>query len=142
MGGFRERLGARRIHRMRVLFALPGFHRYNRGAEVALISVAEELAKAGDAVTLIGSGLGAEGLPYRMLTAPSIRREHFETFPKFPPLRSDYAYEELTFVPGLLRRYRPRDYDVTLTCNYPFTNWILRRPAIAGARPAHVFVTE
>ena len=127
---------------MRVLFALPGFHRYNRGAEVALISVAKELAKAGDAVTLIGSGRGDEGLPYRALTAPSIRRERFETFPKFPPLRSEYAYEELTFVPGLLRRYRPSDYDVTLTCNYPFTNWVLRRPAVGGARPAHVFVTE
>ena len=80
---------------MRVLFALPGFHRYNRGAEVALISIAKESVEAGDAVTLIGSGCGDDGLPYRALTAPSIRREHFETFPKFPPLRSEYAYEEL-----------------------------------------------
>ena len=39
---------------MRVLIALPGLHRYNRGAEVALISIAGEIAKAGNAVTLIG----------------------------------------------------------------------------------------
>ena len=32
---------------MRVLFALPGLHRYARGAEVAFISVARELVKAG-----------------------------------------------------------------------------------------------
>ena len=37
---------------MRILFALPGLHRYDRGAEVAFISIAEELAKAGDMVTL------------------------------------------------------------------------------------------
>lgn len=127
---------------MRALFALPGFHRYNRGAEVALMAVATELATAGDSVTLIGSGHGEAGVPYRLMRAGSIRRECFEKIPKFPPLRSEYIYEELTFVPGLLRRYRPRDYDVTLTCSYPFVNWILRRPAIGGARPAHIFVTE
>jgi len=57
-------------------------------------------------------------------------------------LRNEYAYEDLTFVPDLLRRYRPANYDVTITCNYPFTNWALRRPALRGSRPPHVFVTE
>jgi glycosyltransferase involved in cell wall biosynthesis len=74
--------------------------------------------------------------------AASIAREKFEAFPRFPPLRSEYAYEELTFVPGLLHRYWPADYDVTLTCGYPFTNWCLRRPVRRGSRPAHVFVTQ
>lgn len=41
---------------MRLLFALPGFHLFDRGAEVALLSVAAELAKKGDNVTVVGSG--------------------------------------------------------------------------------------
>ena len=32
---------------MRILFALPGFHRYNRGAETALIAVAGDLRGQG-----------------------------------------------------------------------------------------------
>ena len=31
---------------------------------------------------------------------------------------------------------------MTVTCSYPYTNWILRRPAIGGAKPRHVFVTQ
>jgi glycosyltransferase involved in cell wall biosynthesis len=127
---------------MRVLFALPGFHRFDRGAEVALISVATELAKVGEEVTLIGSGRERIGAPYRFVHAASARREKFESFPSIPILRNEYCYEELTFVPDLLRRYRPADYDVTLTCGYPFTNWVLRRPLWRGRRPPHVFVTE
>jgi glycosyltransferase involved in cell wall biosynthesis len=34
------------------------------------------------------------------------------------------------------------DYDITVTCSYPFTNWVLRRPVINGLCPPHVFVTE
>ena len=49
----------------------------------------------------------------------------------FPEI--DCAYEELTFIPHFISRYRPVDYDVTLTCSYPFTNWMLRRPALARA---------
>ena len=46
-----------------------------------------------------------------------------------------------SFLPGLLLRFRPSHYDVTVTCAYPFTNWALRRPAF-GRRPKHVFVTQ
>jgi glycosyltransferase involved in cell wall biosynthesis len=127
---------------MRILFVLPGLHRYDRGAEIAFISVASELAKTGDTVTLIGSGNERVGSPYRFLRAASLRREHFESFPSIPALRSEYAYEELSFVPGLLSRYRPSDYDVTITCGYPFSNWVLRRPIFRGSRPPHVFVTQ
>jgi glycosyltransferase involved in cell wall biosynthesis len=127
---------------MRVVFALPGLHRYARGAEVAFISVATELAKAGDLVTLIGSGRPPASAPYRFLRATSTAREKFESFPAMPVLRNEYAYEELTFIPGLLRQYRPADYDVTVTCSYPFTNWVLRRRAWGGSRPPHVFVTQ
>jgi glycosyltransferase involved in cell wall biosynthesis len=127
---------------MRVLFCLSGLHRYNRGAEIAFISIASELAKAGDAVTLIGSGPERESTPYRFLHAASIRRERFESFPSIPVLRDECAYEELTFVPHFLRNYRPADYDITVGCSYPFSNWALRRPVLGGIRPPHVFVTE
>jgi glycosyltransferase involved in cell wall biosynthesis len=127
---------------MRVLFALSGLHRIDRGAENAFISIASELAKTGDAVTLIGSGQQRPGAPYRFLRAASLRRQKFEHFPSLPTLRDECAYEELTFVPDLLRRYRPEDYDITITCSYPFTNWVLRRPVLGGSRPAHVFVTQ
>jgi glycosyltransferase involved in cell wall biosynthesis len=126
---------------MKVLFALPGLHRYNRGAETAFISIAKELAKAGDAVTLIGSGAPCSAAPYRFLRAQSVARETFESFPTMPILRSEYIYEELTFAPALLFRYRPSEYDVTVTCSYPFVNWILRRPSL-HVRPPHVFVTQ
>ena len=95
----------------------------------------------GDEVTLIGSGPPREGMPYRFLHAGAAVRERFERFPRLPTLRSETAWEEASFVPGLLRRYRPVDYDVTLTCSYPFTNWALRRPTL-GQRPRHVFVTQ
>ena len=86
---------------MRVLFALPGFHRYARGAETALISLATELAKTGDSVTLIGSGEPPAATPYRFLCAASVPRENFERFPTMPVLRNQFAYEETTFMPAL-----------------------------------------
>jgi glycosyltransferase involved in cell wall biosynthesis len=127
---------------MKVLFVLAGLHRYNRGAELAFIYLAKELAKLGDTVTLMGSGQCDESVPYRFLRVPSVPRERFESWPFGPVLRHEYAYEELTFIFGLLRRYRPSEYDVTLTCSYPFTNWLLRRPVFRGGRPPHIFVTQ
>lgn len=127
---------------MRILFALPGLHLYDRGAEVAFISVARELARSGDEVTLIGSGEVRPEEPYRFLRAPSLRREKFERMPSLPALRVDTAYEELSFLPSFFRQYRPRDYDVTLTCSYPYLNWALRAVPPRGIRPLHVFVTQ
>src|SRR5260221_4287492 len=127
---------------MKILFALPGLHKYNRGAEVAFIAIAKELANLGHGVTLIGSGQPQTGTPYRFLHAGSISRERFERFPHIPWFRTDTSYEELTFVPTLQERYRPADYDVTLTCSFPFPNLTLRHPMRAGRRPRHVFVTE
>ena len=127
---------------MRILIALPGIHRYDRGAEIAFMAVAQELAKSGDKVTLVGSGDAREGTRYRFLHAGSLRREYFERFPSLPILRNEYCYEELTFVPQLLFRYRPAEYDVTVACSYPFTNWVLRRPVLGGSKPPHVFVTH
>lgn len=126
---------------MRILFALAGLHRVDRGAEIAFISVASQLARRGDEVTLIGSGPERPGREYRYIRAPSIARETFERWPSLPLFRNETGWEEATFVPGLLRAYRPADYDVTLTCAYPWTSWALRRPALGG-RPPHVFVTQ
>jgi glycosyltransferase involved in cell wall biosynthesis len=127
---------------MRVLFVLPGLHRHDRGAEIAFMSIASELARGGDSVTLFGSGSQRPGTPYRFQHVASVRRENFESLPSVPCLRDETAYEELTFLPGLIRHYRPRNFDITIGCSYPFTNWVLRRPVVGGRRPPHVFVTE
>ena len=127
---------------MRILFALAGFHRYNRGAEVAFIAVAKELTSLGDEVTLIGSGPSRQKSSYRFLRAPCIGREKFEWLPSFPLFRDECTFEELTFIPNLLRCYKPQDYDATITCSYPFTNWALTMRTFRGHRPPHVFVTE
>jgi glycosyltransferase involved in cell wall biosynthesis len=127
---------------VKILFALPGLHRVNRGAEVAFIEVARALADGGDEVTLIGSGQPRPGEPYRFIHSGAIARERFERFPTFPFFRSDTAWEEASFAVGLLKHYRPSDYDVTVTCGFPFTNMLLRRPVLGHRRPAHVFVTQ
>lgn len=125
---------------MRICFVLPGLHRVHRGAEVAFESVATKLGRSGESVTLIGSGWGKPGRPYRFVHAPLVERERFERFPKMPFLRSEFMYEDASFVPGLLARYRPGDYDVTVTCSFPYVHWALGRPARRS--PAHVFVTQ
>ena len=126
---------------LRVCFALPGLHRACRGAETAFEAVADELAKnSGFEVTLIGSGKPREGERYRFVHAPSLERTRFERWPQVSLLRNEYRWEELSFVPGLWRAYRAEDFDVSVTCSYPFTNWVLR--AGGGRRGKHVFVTQ
>jgi glycosyltransferase involved in cell wall biosynthesis len=102
------------------------------------MSIAAQLARRGDDVTLIGSGPARPGSVYRYIPVPAIGREKFERWPSLPLFRNETSWEEATFVAGLLRAYKPSEYDVTLTCAYPWTNWALRRP---GA-PPHVFVTQ
>lgn len=125
---------------MKLLFALPGFHRYDRGAEVSLLAVADEMARTGDDVTVMGSGRPRAGTAYRFRHVPSLRRERFERFPRFPPLRSETAWEDASFTPGLLAAYEPSAYDAAITCSFPFTHWALRRPAARG--PLQIFVTQ
>lgn len=127
---------------MKVLFALPGLHRVHRGAEVAIETVASELSRIpGFDVTLIGSGQPSPDVPYDFITSGSVSRERFERYPKFPPMRTEYIYEELTFAPGLARRIAGRKFDVTLTCSFPFTNLILRGLGRKmGAK--HVYITQ
>ena len=125
---------------MRIAIVAPGLHRVLRGAEVAFEAIGRELARLPEvAVTLLGSGKARPEEPYQFIHVENIPRERFERWPRLPILRHEYAYEELTFLFNLTRRYRPNDFDVTLTCSYPFVNWWLRR---GHQRPAHVFVTQ
>lgn len=127
---------------LRFLFALPGFHAEDRGAEVALLSVADELARGGDAVTVIGTGPARPGPAYGYRQIGAINRRRFERFPALPALRSETAWEDATFAWNLRRAYRPADFDVTVTCNFPFTHWTLRRSGAGGRAPLHLFVTQ
>ena len=126
---------------MRVLFALPGFHVQDRGAEVALLAVARELARGGDAVTVMGGGASRPGEPYDYVRVPMVDRRRFERAPTIPPFRSDTAWEDATFGASLLTRYRPGDFDVAITCNFPFSHLALRRPSF-GPAPLQIFVTQ
>ncbi|MXO60707.1 glycosyltransferase [Altererythrobacter salegens] len=125
---------------MRLLFALPGFHRVDRGAEIALLAVARELALSGELVTVIGSGDPRPDVPYHFRRVSSLSRERFEGFPKFPPLREETAWEDATFATNLILKERLSDFDATITCAFPFTHWALRLKS--PARAAHVFVTQ
>jgi glycosyltransferase involved in cell wall biosynthesis len=128
---------------MRIQFLLPGLHRVHRGAEAAFLSIATEIAHLGlDEVTVIGSGPPKEAAPYRFLRYGAIPRERFERFPKFPPLRSEYVYEEASWVLSYLVNRKRADADITVTCSYPFVNWMLTRWPRSRSRPAHVFVTQ
>jgi glycosyltransferase involved in cell wall biosynthesis len=127
---------------MKIAFVLPGLHKVDRGAEVAFISVARELANGGDEVTLFGGGTPRDGEPYRFVHVPTVPRERFEHFPTFPPFRSETVWEEATFALALMRRLKGSDFDVTVTCGYPFANWALRRVARHSPKTHHVFVTQ
>jgi glycosyltransferase involved in cell wall biosynthesis len=131
------------MRHLRVAFVLPGLHRVNRGAEVAFESIGSRLARSGGfEVTLIGSGASRRDQPYRFRSVPCVTREFFQHWPSAPLVRTDCMYEELSFAPRLWSSYRPGDYDVTVTCSYPYTNWVLRARKAGGVRPAHVFVTQ
>ena len=128
---------------MRVLFALSGLHRVNRGAEAAFESVAAELARLPETqVTLIGAGPPLPDRHYRFAQIGCLRRELFEGWPRVPLFRDESAYEELSFAAALTVAYRSGEHDITVTCGYPWVNWVLRTMRSRKGRPAHVFVTQ
>jgi glycosyltransferase involved in cell wall biosynthesis len=128
---------------MRLLFALPGLHRFDRGAEVVFESVAQQIAERGEhQVTLVGSGRARANRAYEFIHVPAVSRERFEHWPKLPFLRHEFMYEELTFAMGLATLSNVGEADLTMTCSYPYTNWMLRRLRIGKRRPPHVFVTQ
>jgi glycosyltransferase involved in cell wall biosynthesis len=128
---------------VRIHFFLPGMHRVHRGAEVAFESIATQIAALGlDEVTVVGSGPQIAGRPYNFRRFGLIPRERFERFPRIPPFRSEYLWEEATWVLNAISRYRPGDADITVTCSYPFVNWMLTRWPPFVRKPAHVYVTQ
>jgi glycosyltransferase involved in cell wall biosynthesis len=127
---------------MRVLIALSGLHRVSRGAEIAFESMASRLAERPDCrVTLVGSGGPRDGQRYQFMHVPCTPRERFEHWPRMPLFRDHYVYEEFTFARRLWSAVDPSAYDVTVTCSYPFVNWMLRARR-RQRRPRHVFVTQ
>ena len=129
--------------KLRILFSLPGLHRVNRGAEVVLEEVATHAAQNPDFdVTVFGSGPARPNQPYRYKKLKGLRREWFEKFPKLPYVRDHYMWEELAHAPSLYWNYRPKDYDITVTCGYPYSNMLLRRGRKKTHRPAHIFITQ
>jgi glycosyltransferase involved in cell wall biosynthesis len=134
--------GRSNSNEVKIAFALAGLHRVDRGAEIAFIELARELAHLGHEVNLFGSGQPRSGEPYRFVHVPAVQRERFERWPTLPTLRSETSWEEASFVPGLLAKYRPQNFDVVATCAYPFTHWILGRPAFGARRPKRVFITQ
>ena len=126
----------------RVCFVLPGLHSVSRGAETAFESVADELARNHDfEITLIGSGAHKQERAYHYVRARAINRGNFERWPCIPPLRNEYRWEEFTFATSLWFNYRPEEFDVNVTCSYPFTNWVLRARDLKR-KSRHVFVTQ
>src|SRR5438270_5234263 len=114
---------------MKLLFALPGLHRFARGAEVVFESIAQQIAAGGEhQVTVVGSGQARADRAYNFIHVPAVSRERFEHWPKLPFLRNEFMYEELTFAAGLALLPAVNRADVTTTCGYPYTNWALRRP--------------
>lgn len=127
---------------MHILFALPGLHRFGRGAEVVFESIAQQVALRGEhQVTLVGSGQVRSDRAYNFIHCPAVSRERFERWPKVPFFRHEFMYEELTFAAGLATLPAVAEADVTMTCSYPYTSWALRRTR-SPKRPPHVFVTQ
>jgi len=91
---------------------------------------------------MIGSGPELPDKPYNYIKVSAVPRERFEEFPRVPFLRNETSWEEATYALGLLKAYRPQDFDVTVACSFPFTNLILRRPTFGAKRPLHIFVTQ
>ena len=88
---------------LNILFALTGLHRHDRGAEQAFISIASELVKTNDSVTLlIGSGQGSER-QYRIVFCEllvSVGRDSALPLSTWTEGRM-CCYGELTFWTGL-----------------------------------------
>lgn len=128
---------------MHIVFAHAGLHRIQRGSEVAFEAIAHQIATSGrHKVTLLGAGVPLDGRAYVFKHVPTIAREKFIKWPKFPLLRSADMYEELSFAAALACTNGDRGADVTICCGYPYSNWSVRRPRLRGTRPKHIFVTQ
>jgi glycosyltransferase involved in cell wall biosynthesis len=129
---------------LRIAMILSGLGRVQRGAEAAFLELARQwVGQSGVAVTLFGSGQAAYPEQAARHVTPCQPRERFEGWPRLPTLRTECYYEELSYVRNLARSrvYRPDQFDVVVSCTYPWVNWYLRRAHRRGG-PVHVYVTQ
>ena len=72
---------------------------------MAFEAIAWQLASSYDVdVMLFGSGEAIDGTPYTFRHIDNFPREKFEKYwPKFPIFRSNYIYEEFSFVWNLIQ---------------------------------------
>jgi len=125
----------------RILFALSGFHRYHRGAEIALLAVAQRLSARQDCdVTVLGSGPPIDGTTYSYRQIPTVDRTWFEKLPAVPFFRNETAWEDAIFAFNLSRKYDPRQFDCIITCAFPFSHFALR--SRRASAPVQLFVTQ
>lgn len=127
---------------MDLLFALPGMHRVNRGAEVALENIGVQLSALDNRVTIVGSGPVRPGAPYNYHSVRCLSRERLTRLPEWALFHHEFMYEDATFAPGLAALMRKVAVEATLTCSYPYSSWALRAHRPGRQRPAHVFVTQ
>ena len=123
---------------------LSGLGRVQRGAEAAFLEIARQLAQDPDTHVEV-FGAGAVAIPGVTSHVIACRpRERFEHWPRFPCFRGEGTYEESSFVWNLARsgRYRPNNFDVVVTCTYPWVNWFVQWSGRKRRRPVHVFVTQ
>ena len=133
------------MKRLRIGMMLPGLGRVERGAEMAFLELARQWIEA-DAADVDCFATGPQ-LPQGVHRQPvgCLPREWFERFwPRMPMLRTEFDYEELTYLCHLVatRRYQPQNYDVIVHCSYPYINWYLQSNRTAGYRPLIAFITQ
>jgi glycosyltransferase involved in cell wall biosynthesis len=122
---------------------LSGLGRVQRGAEAAFLELARQWHRQGLHVEQFGSGdRGVEDVPLHIL--PCRPRERFEKWPALPTLHSEAQYEELLFARNLARdrRFQVDQFDVVVTCTFPWINWLMRWRCRGAGRPLHVYVTQ
>ncbi|MEM7314140.1 MAG: glycosyltransferase family 4 protein [Planctomycetota bacterium] len=129
---------------IRIAMILPGLGRVQRGAETAFLEVAHGLNQYPDIdIHLFGSNTFVpDGLKISAIECTP--REKFENWPKIPALRSECHYEELSYVERLWRSslFRSRNFDVTISCTYPWVHWLLRLAKRRNKALKNIFVTQ
>ena len=78
----------------------------SRGAEIAFISIAEELARLGEKVTLVGAGEGRISTPYRSCMQGALLARILSAFPQSLFAKREFIRRS-DICTGLLLKYRP-----------------------------------
>lgn len=129
---------------LRIATLLPGLGRVQRGAETAFLEISSGLNSYPDIeVMLFGSSTFVPP-DLKICAVECTPREKFEAFPKFPTFRSECHYEEFSWVSRIWRSgvFNPAEFDVTISCTYPWVNWFLKRAKQRNPDLCNLFVTQ